>query len=128
MKSVLKKDINGNYIDEGDRVIYCWSFNYIDGKIRSIFRIFTIKKVKAYHTHYDTSDDGDGYVRHLGSISNIWSGDECKKITKSEFDKLNIEEEVPFYFDDNNVPVAYRSKLDENLCDQIDRALLLGKH
>ena len=127
MRTTGKFDRNNQEIFEGDKVLRAWGMFNWNGKTRTQYQIHTIT-VKDAHLMANgrMHDDGGGIIFCLGKTYNFWEGKDVEKITKEEVEKLGINDDKYFFFDDENKALRLTDQhllvlSDEDWQKEIDR-------
>ena len=118
MESTGKFDTNNQEIFVGDKVLKAWWHFEHKGETKACFQIHTIIKEKAYLMgDGNMRNDKDGNVFRLGKCANTWKGKEVKKLTKEEIERIGIEEDVYFFFDEEKkaTRLGVKTKIPDHL-------------
>lgn len=90
-------DQNGKRLYAGDYVIKRWGF--INTELYG--------NTETYRTHVIVRDERSGLIKfNLGIFANSWSGDSVRRITKTEFERMDITLDAEFIYDKNGNIVA----------------------
>lgn len=106
MNSTSKFDANNKEIFAGDKVIKGWGWIQWEGVTKSLYQIHTITIRDAHMMgNGKMHDDGNGKIYCLGQSYNFWDGNMVKKITEDEAQKIGIQEDQLFFYNNEGVAI-----------------------